>query len=500
MRRALIAPAALALLAGPAILAFFAGGYFTEPRLWAALGVWLGVLGLALAGPAPLPRSRAGRAALAGLVLICALTGLSITWAPLADPATQSLERLLLYVGAFLVAFGLLRERRVWRLAEPALALGAVVAVGYGVAGRLLPRTISEQPSLGAGDRLDQPLTYWNAEGALAAIGLVLCARLAGDPERPTAQRAVAAGACAPLGLGLYLTYSRGAIVAAIVGLAVLLAAAPTRAQLRALGTAAGAALLAALAGGLFASVARLEGTLTARQHDGTLVLGALLLLAAVAAGLTLSAARRERAGAALPLPLRLARALPVFATALIVLALAGLVAGALGERSSRTTLIERNGGQRLVAFSSRRYDYWRVGLSALGRHPLNGTGAGGFRAAWLAHRPVPEGVQEIHSIELEMLVELGPLGAAAFLLFIGGSAAAARGAARRTPEASAGAIAACAVWLLHATIDWDWQMPAVTLPALILAAGLVARSEWAPEAPPPSFASSPERLIAERI
>jgi len=33
-------------------------------------------------------------------------------------------------------------------------------------------------------------------------------------------------------------------------------------------------------------------------------------------------------------------------------------------------------------------------------------------------------------------------------------------------------------VWLLHASIDWDWQMPAVTLPALIAAGAVLAASE----------------------
>ena len=41
----------------------------------------------------------------------------------------------------------------------------------------------------------------------------------------------------------------------------------------------------------------------------------------------------------------------------------------------------------------------------------------------------------------------------------------------------------AAVVWLIHSTIDWDWQVPAVTLPALLLAGALVAASE--PEADP---------------
>jgi len=36
-------------------------------------------------------------------------------------------------------------------------------------------------------------------------------------------------------------------------------------------------------------------------------------------------------------------------------------------------------------------------------------------------------------------------------------------------------------VWFLHASIDWDWQLPAVTLPAIVLAGALLALSESPP-------------------
>jgi hypothetical protein len=42
----------------------------------------------------------------------------------------------------------------------------------------------------------------------------------------------------------------------------------------------------------------------------------------------------------------------------------------------------------------------------------------------------------------------------------------------------AAGPIAGVVVYLAHAPLDWDWQMPAVTLVALILAGSLLAASE----------------------
>ena len=58
MRRATLVLALAALLAGPTALAFFSGGYFDVPRLWAALGMWLGVVAIAVLAPQRLPRSR----------------------------------------------------------------------------------------------------------------------------------------------------------------------------------------------------------------------------------------------------------------------------------------------------------------------------------------------------------------------------------------------------------------------------------------------------------
>jgi hypothetical protein len=70
MRRAVPAAAAACLLIAPAALAFWSGGYYSEPRLIAAIVVWALVLALAATGPAPLPRSLPGALAAGGMALI----------------------------------------------------------------------------------------------------------------------------------------------------------------------------------------------------------------------------------------------------------------------------------------------------------------------------------------------------------------------------------------------------------------------------------------------
>jgi hypothetical protein len=477
MRRAALLTATAVLLLTPTVLAFFSGGYFDKPRLIATVVIWLVVLAAAGLAPRPLPTSAPGRLALAGLALLTAWTGASIAWAPLSDPATDSFVRLLLYVGAFVAASALLRDRLGARAVEPVLAGGTLVVIGYGLSGRLLPGIVDLSESHKAFGRLEQPITYWNAEGALAAIGLVLVARLAGARDRPRPVRAAAAAAAVPLGLGVYISYSRGAIAAALVGLVVLLAVAPTWSQLRAAGLAlAGSAVAAACAAAL-PGVASASGSLGQREADGAIMLVVLVVLMAAAALVLLRLARGEESGRVRTELLPAARRLPALAVAALAIGLAVLVAGGLAERGGQDQ-DHRRGIERLASVESRRYDYWRVGLDAYGDHPLRGIGAGGFRVEWLRDRPVPEGALEVHSLPLELLVELGLPGLLGLLLTAGGIATASRRALERRPELAPGACAAATVWFVHASIDWDWQLPAVTLPALIAAGALIAASE----------------------
>jgi hypothetical protein len=476
--------AAAVLLITPTVLAFHSGGYFDRPRLVAGLVVWALVLAAAVVSPRPLPRSLAGRVALAGLALIALWTGVSIVWAPLSDPATDSFVRLLLYLGVLAAAAALLADRLAAQAVEPVLALGALVVIGYALAGRLLPDLFELAESRKAFGRLEQPITYWNAQGALAAFGLVLAARLAGDTTRPVALRVAAAAGAPVLGLGVYLTYSRGAIAATAVGLLVLLAAAPTRAQLWAAGSAfASATLISALAA-FFPAVASLEGGPGTRSEQGAIVLALLLLLLVAVALLQLWRCRgghddRERLSAA--------GRLPALAAAVAAVCLLALVAGGIAERGSADQ-DARRGISRLTSIDSSRYNYWRVGLDAWTGDPLRGAGAGAFRVEWLRERPVAEGALEVHSLPLEMLIELGIVGLFGFVMLIGGVAFSCRRALTARAPVAPGLSAAATVFLLHASIDWDWQVPAVALPALIAAGALVAAAE---EPPTPARADS---------
>jgi O-Antigen ligase len=472
MRRWVLAAAATALIVMPAVLAFFSGGFFDEPRIIAALVAWALVLVAGLTAPRPLPTSTAGRLALLGLALLCAWTGISVAWAPLGGPAQDDFQRVLLYLGYFTAALALLRGPDVRRALEPALAIGAFVVVAYALCERLLPGLFELERSASAGGRLEQPFTYWNAAGISAAVGFILAARVAGDPTRPGALRGVLAAVAVPLGLGVYLSFARGALVAVALGLLVLVALAPDgRAQLRSAIVLVAASALAGVVANGYPTVKSLGES---DSGDGLVMLAVLLVLA-VAAGVLAPREPRRR----LELP-ELPGSRPAVVTVVAVVAAigAGLAVAAYEGDSSRDAPATGANPARLASIDTNRYRYWEVAIDSFAGHPFGGLGSGGFAVEWLKLPDRPDAVRDAHSLYLETAAELGVVGVALLLLFLGGVVAAGVRLYRLDARAAAGPAAGLAAWILHAGLDWDWEMPAVTLTALLLAAALVSWNE----------------------
>ena len=464
MRRVSTLVPPVVLLAGPTVLAFFSGGYFTDARLVALVIAFL-TLAVAAAGADRaslhgLVRDRAVLATLGGLLLLGAWTWASAAWAPLEAAAVDSRERTFLYLAV--VAAGVLAfsRRAAAEWAEPALAAGIVVVVGYGVLGDL--GVIDVERTRSAGGRLDQPLTYWNAMGALAAIGFVLCVRLAGARTRPFRLRVIAAAAAPLVGLGVYLTFSRGGLTALAVGLAVLLAFSPTWSQLRAVAIGLEGAVLAVAASEALPDAAAL------------VVLAGLMI--GCAAGQGWSAGSEEEASTRTgPLP-HAGRLRAVAWGAAAVFALAPFVAGVIDKGEAPANPAFGATAERLGSSGSHRYAYWRVAVRTFADEPAVGVGAGGFAAAWLEHRTIDETVRDAHSLPLETAAELGIVGLLLLALVYGVVVAAIVRSSRTDPALVAGPTAALAVWAAHSAIDWDWEMPALTLVAAALAGLVLAR------------------------
>jgi hypothetical protein len=476
--------AALLLLAGPTALAFFSGGFFDEPRLWAALIALLLVVAVAVTAKPPLPRLRAARTALGGLGLLALLTGLSAFWATSTGPALDDAQRLLLYLATATAAAVVLRPRPLARAVEPGLALGALVVIGYGLLGRLLPGIVHQAHGVNSQARLDQPLTYWNAEGALAAMGLTLCARLAGDPTREVKLRLAAAAAVAPLAAGLYLSFSRGALAAVATGVVLLALLAPNWPQARALGLSAAIGGVAMFATAVLPGVRAVEGQLHTREGGGLLLLIVLVLLIAVAGVVQASFCRRERRDEVALGPVAARRRTVV--VAVIAVVVAGGVAFAVASVERRTPAKGAT-AQRFRSIESSRYAYWRVAWRTFADHPLVGSGSGSFRFQWLLERDIPEPVRDAHSLYFETAAELGLAGLLALGLFLGGVVACALQVRRRDPLMGPGLPALLGVWALACALDWHWEMPAVTLPAIVAAGTLLGRADATSQQPTPA-------------
>ena len=111
------------------------------------------------------------------------------------------------------------------------------------------------------------------------------------------------------------------------------------------------------------------------------------------------------------------------------------------------------------------RQDRWKVAVEAFEDAPLAGQGAGTYRLFWERERPTDSDTNDAHSLYLETLGELGVVGfvllAGALVLMFGAMAARLRG---RDRSLWAALLSTGLVWALHAAVDWDWELPVVTL------------------------------------
>ncbi len=449
-------PARLATVVAPAAVivavAWSSGGYF--PRTWGAV---LLVAAIAVAAVAILAdRIELG---LHALVLVGSLSAfavwaaLSRAWAIAPDAAILEAERALLYAGAAAAAFLAVPRRR----AED-LVLAILAGAGLVTWGGLVEHVVGAGPP---NDRLELPVGYANAAGILAATTLLLGVGLAAGTPRWRA--AIGAGAAAPAAAALYLSLSRGSLVAAALGIVVLAVTARSRG-------AAGRMAVAAASAGLAVVVAALVGDfdeagLSGRELAGLVALALVALMAAVLA------ARPPR----IPWPSIPRRVAAAAAVAAACVATVGLVTVFAREvQDARSIPASQQGApERLLSPStSFRSDYWDVALTMVGREPVLGVGAGGYERTWLVERPALFFVKDAHNLYLETLAELGPVGLALLFVAFAVPLLASRRAA--TTIACRAALAAYAALLAHAVLDWDWELPAVSLCTVLLAVSLV--------------------------
>lgn len=501
VRQAAVAALALGVAATLLVhLAWRAGGYFPPDYLQAGGVAALATGVLLVVAPPRWRLSSQALVALGALAGLAAWTGLSATWAPAPFRAVQAAQRDLLYLGLFALALLAAGSGRQARLIPWAALAVASIVVGAGLLSRLEPDLVAAPvlaPGLSDG-RLSYPLGYWNAFGALAAMLVVLAAGLAGDPRTPVPARALTAGLSLLAFVAMYLSLSRGAWLALIAGVAVLVLAAARRGSMLLTGGLIAAA--AVLAVSRLQAYPELTGSAAdaphpAAGHRFAAQLAALTAIVVAAQALVAAGRASPRLMAATAPAAR--RALAGGAIVVVVAALGtyavrsrsaeGRAANALRDSSGfisrqwrdfmRPAVQAQGGTRRLITARGTRSDLYRVAIDGFEAHPLRGDGAGGFEVRWARARRVDEDVRNAHSLELETLGELGLVGAALLLAFLGSIVLAAVRSRLRPGGLGRGrtaaVAAAVAVWLVHSSVDWDWQMPAVTGLALLLAAPL---------------------------
>lgn len=459
----------------------------------AALAAWASGARIAIA------TSPAGWCALGLLAAFAAWSAITLAVSVAPDLTWASTNRAIAYalVLALAIAVGTSADRAIERVSAGILLVGLAVAA-FALGGKVVPGVnvggLFDLNHTQVFSRLRAPLGYWNALSLLCALAVPIAVRMAVDRTRGDRVRLPALAGLWLLVLVCGLTYSRGGVLALVVATIVLTALGGARLRgLVALGLAAGATLPALAVAFSRPALTGNYVPLGARISDGRL-LGAVAL---VCLGLLLAAGwaalRLERRVRWTPGRSRLTwRALGGLAALLVLATIASAVAspGGLGgsvsdarERftTAREAPSEQDPSRLLSTNSSNRWVWWQEAAGAWSDRPLAGWGAGSFPVTHLDFRQQPLSVRQPHSVPLQFLAETGLVG---FLLAMGALGALLWAALQRVRAMASGrerdlAVALLAggtAYLAHGFYDWDWDIPGVTVPALLMLGVLAAR------------------------
>lgn len=453
---AMLVPGALTVA-----LAFQSGGFEARATAVAAIeAIVLLAVWLILAERPFASVTRLFIVAIASLLALAGWSALSELWSVSAERAASEVVRDLLYAATLaLFALSATTARRT-RMLALGLAGAIVIVCAAALASRLLPSLV--EPPLGYPlERLAYPISYWNGLGLLAAVGIVLCLEFTCAREESRWAQRLGAAATPLLVTTLYATQSRAATVAAILGVVLYLALARPAGVLAVAAAvvppSAGAAIAVELAGAPdpgVASAATIEAVAVA------VCVGAAAVARDVLPPLLVGVR-----------PARKHAAIGVGALAIVVAAVV-LVVAAVGSGRG----------------SSGRVHYWRAALATAADSPVLGSGAGTYELEWARRRDTPRlSVRDAHSLYLETPAELGLVGFGLLALTLSAVAA---GAVRRLRAGAAdrslwsALLAGLVIWYAHAAVDWDWELPAISLWVFAVGGAALAK------APGPAVAS----------
>jgi O-Antigen ligase len=315
----------------------------------------------------------------------------------------------------------------------------------------------------------------------------VLCGHLACDLAGHRAVRAAGAAAIPLLTGTLYYTFSRGATAAAVVAVAAYVVVGRPRGLLAGALATVPTTLVAIMAvhpAGDLTGADPLAPGAVASGHRVALVVALCVLAAGVFRWLLAPVDTRIRE---LRLRGRISRrALAATGVAIFLAVLVGSVAvdapGVAAQKyrdfNSDSEDLGNGGPSRLLSGSDNgRREHWHAALEAFRTEPLHGAGAGTYEVSWAKHRRTTTSARDGHSLYIESLGETGIVGLSLLLLclvtILVAFAHRARGAER---PLFAALLAAGLGWAVAASVDWVWEMPAVTLWLFALGGAALAR------------------------
>jgi hypothetical protein len=491
------------------LYAAFAHGANTDP---AEARVQIGLSALAaIAGAAWLwsgaIRVGARARALAGAGLLAAFAvwnGISLLWSVAPNQTWLELNREISYVLVLVLAIGAGASQRrplqtvatgylVVAFLVTLYALGQKIAPGLQIAGLI---DLNQTATFA---RLQAPLDYWNALALFLVFAVPIALVIARDRELPRGMRMASLLAVELMLIVILLTYSRGGLVALVVVVAVTLAFGG--AWLKTLLLLAVAAVAAVPAVWMALSVHSLSGAnvaLSARESAGGEF--ALVLLASLALLYGVGRILLDRDVQIELTPERRQRALRLAAVGVGFVVVVALIAVALSSRgltgtvshawhSFTTPHATANVNVPNVSVSSgNRWVWWKNAVGAWSDRPFAGWGAGSFQVVDLLYSSASNlSVHDAHSVPLQWLAETGFVGAAlavgAFALLLIAGVEATRRKTGTERAFAAALLAAGVAYAIHAFYDWDWELPGVTFPVLVLLGALagsaMGRRTW---------------------
>jgi O-Antigen ligase len=413
-------------------LAFVAGGGLnlsdmTTVEIALTLGAGVIATTAVLLGPAGVRAYGAWPLAL--LLAFTALTALSVAWSVQPDDSFKDAGRMLAYCGMFGASIVLARTLPArWPAVLGGVLLAAVIVCGYALLTKVFPARLD------AGDiysRLRAPYNYWNATGLTAAMGAIACMWLGARRTGHALLTALAYPAMGLMLLTLLLAYSRGALVALVLGLALWFCIVPLRLRGAAVLISAGV-LAGAIVAWDFSTHAlstdsiELAARTNAGHQLGALILVMLVLLTLIGLAFGFWTGRnapsiisRRRAGALL-----------LGLLAVVILAGAGALAASqrgftgsishdLHALTDPHAAVPPNTPGRLTAVGSVRARYWNEALKVFKAHPALGAGAEGYATARLRYRTETLDVRHAHGYIVQTLADLGIVGLALTLALL---------------------------------------------------------------------------------